>query len=280
MLPNIVITSLEEDLKRLGLANPATTSTSGLQEQAPVLESQAGQDAESSEASEVESEPAEGETLSERVRLLRLRRPNAKMRMQRRKRRMMRKRMRAKLRLKAKRFRKSTKGRRFARKYRQALKRFHGHAPKGRRISLRNGLDQVANMIEDVQNIVKGLEETAQKDAVQGFAQVALIGHELAEQFGAACQANLEVVDEDGEQLDFCALAEHFEELSESAAEVASGLNEAMTEGVDLGITDEDVTEDFNEMLGAVLEGLEIFDALTSESDLEAGEEDSPRPTK
>jgi cobalamin biosynthesis protein CobT len=177
---------------------------------------------------------------------------------------MLRRRNKGKLKLKAKRFRRSARGKRFMRKYKMAVKRFHGHAPKGKRISLKMGLDRVASMLEDVQEIVSALDNDAKQETIKSFANLALISTQLAESFAFACKNfEIESEDEDEEVIDLCGGAEHFEALADSAANLAEALQASMQEGTEFEGTSEEVADTFSVMLTDVLEGLEAFATLS-----------------
>jgi hypothetical protein len=160
--------SIEEDFKRIGLISEV------------VLESTVGPISEEiSNVVENSDNKAETPEANEGVKLLRKKRPTGKLRIQRRKQKMLRRRNKGKLKLKAKKFRRSARGKRFLRKYKQALKRFHGHAPKGKRVSLRMGLDRVSSMLEDVQEIVNAIDNTEKQETIRSFANLALIANKF-----------------------------------------------------------------------------------------------------
>lgn len=230
--------------------------------------------AEEEETDESEEEVAEGEEevgedgepVTEAARLIRKRRINSKERVARRKAKVLRRRNKSKLKLKAKKFRRSPRGKRFLRKYKTALGRMHGHAPKGKRLSLKAGMDRVSNLIEEVQEIVAAIEGDSKQEAVKSFANMALIANELAENFACACD-NFEVVDEDDEEIDLCGGAKHFESLAAEAARVAEGLKASIDEGVEFDGTAQEVSEMFAAMMKDVLEGTELFGELSEDSD-------------
>jgi hypothetical protein len=259
--------TIEEDFKKIGIFTEA----------APVAPVE----------TIAESAPA----VDEGIKLLKKVRPTGKVRLMRRKQKLLRRRNRSKLKRKAKMFRKSARGKRFLRKYKQVLKRYHGHAPKNKRISLKMGLDKVSNLIEEVSEIVTAIDGDAQKETVKTFANLALIANKLAENFACACN-DLEIVDEAGEELDLCGAAEHFESLASTAADLAESLHASIAEGVEFEGTSEEVSATFASMMSDVLEGLDVFADISEDSDdtepeeSDAAEEDSEegeseaRPTK
>lgn len=274
--------SIEEDFKKIGLipavvAEAVSTAVEVEGVAKPVVEAAPKTETPAEKPAAVATEPAAEEPkpaeVTEGIKLLRKKRPTGKLRMQRRKQKMLRRRNKGKLKLKARKFRRSARGKRFLRKYKMAMKRFHGHAPKGRRLSLRMGLDNVANMLEEVQEIVSAIDTDAKQETVKSFANLALISNKLAESFAFAC-ANLEVEDEDNEEIDLCGGAEHFESLANSAANLAEALQAALQEGTEFEGTPEEVADTFAVMLKDVLEGLDVFSDLSEEEEDEDSNSD------
>lgn len=268
--------SIEEDFKRIGLipgvvVEKVSTAADVVAEDVnkPAATETPSAAATSGTAEEVEETP--GEQI-EGLKLLRKKRPTGKLRATRRKAKMLRRRNKGKLKLKAKRFRKSARGKRFLRKYRMAMKRFHGHAPKGKRLSLKMGLDRVASMLEDVQEIVTAIDGDAKQETIKSFANLALIANKLAESFAFA-SANVEIHDENDEELDLAGGAKHFESLAAGAADVAEALQASMQEGKEFEGTEEEIAKTFSAMLNDVLEGLDVFADLTEDEEAEESAE-------
>jgi hypothetical protein len=301
------VSSIEEDFKKIGIStgeplteaknvkgdklssipkkkakavqpDDALAGKSGGRAGAPNEKPEADEPAEESDDSDEDGEPVsedeapEGEELTERLRLVRKRRANMKLRKVRRKQKILRRRHKAKLKQKAKRWRKSPRGKRFLRKYKQALKRVHGAPPKGRRISLRSGMDRVSNLVEEVEDIVQAIEESdSQVQAVKSFANLALIANDLAEEFGHACKASKEAAEEskasseteEGDEQDFCVAAKKMESAAERAADLSEALNAALQEGSAPTIGNDEITEQFAEIVGTVQQGLELYAELT-----------------
>jgi hypothetical protein len=286
MASNFLVGSIEEDFKKIGLIPEIVVENVSLAaEVSPVgastlkVETADAPVAVSAEPVEAPKTEAAAET-TEGLKLLRKKRPSGKLRTQRRKQKMLRRRNKGKLKLKARKFRRSARGKRFLRKYKQAMTRFHGHAPKGKRISLRMGLDHVSSMLEEVQEIVQALDGDAKQETIKSFANLALIANTLAENYAYACE-NFEVEDENDEELDLCGGAEHFEALADSAANLAEALNKSVQEGTEFEGTSEEVSETFSVMLADVLEGLDLFADLTEdEVDEDAEETDEALRTR
>lgn len=251
---DVVLEAVDKDKKPAPAAATATTT--------PAAES----------AEKVETASAEQ---TEGLKLLRKKRPTGKMRAERRKAKMLRRRKKGKLKLKAKRFRRSARGKRFLRKYKMAMKRFHGHPPKGRRVSLKQGLDRISSMLEEVQEIVTAIDGNERQETIKSFANLALIANKLAESFAFTC-ANVEVRDENDEELDLCGGAKHFEGLAETAATLAEQLQASMQEGAAaFEGSNEEIAETFSVMLNDVLEGLDVFADLAEGEEGEEASEDA-----
>lgn len=275
MANSFSVGSIEEDFKRIGLipevvVEKVSTAADIVAEDTkqPVEGEKSGAEAATAASATATAEKVEKapEEQTEGLKLLRKKRPTGKLRMQRRKAKMLRRRNKGKLKLKAKRFRKSARGKRFLRKYRMAMKRFHGHAPKGKRLSLKMGLDRVASMLEDVQEIVTAIDGDAKQETIKSFANLALIANKLSESFAFAC-ANVELHDEDDEEIDLCGGAKHFESLAAGAADLAEALQASMQEGKEFEGTEEEIAETFSVMLNDVLEGLDLFSDLSEEEE-------------
>ena len=124
------------------------------------------------------------------------------------------------------------------------------------------GMDRVFNMIEDVTNILEGIEgqETHPEDVIESFANIALISDILRESF--------ETFAEEAEDVEFVDLAEDFLSLSEASATIA----ESLLDSVERGTLDEDVDgealeESLGEMMDVLVNGLDIFNALSEDED-------------
>lgn len=265
----IVLSSLEEDFQRIGLVPEASFSGSAevLSEEAETED--VSEASEEEDASVEESEEAiglsEAEELTERLRLLRQRRATSKVRRQRIKTKRKRMRIRARLRLKAKRFRRSARGKRFLRKYKMALKRYHGHAPRGRRISLKMGTDRVSNMLEDVAELMQAVDGFDRKEAMRAFANIALVSDKLSEGF----EKLLTQLGESGDASvapEHYSLAEHFDAMALDAADIAELLKSSVSGGSKLPATPDELQEAFGTMMSELMEGLEFYaDALEAE---------------
>ena len=228
----------------------------------------------------VEAEPpaAADAELAERIKIVRKKRAGAKLKKLRRKQKVLRRHSRSKLRQKAKRWRRSARGKRFLKKYAVALHRF-GHVPQGRRISLKQGMDRVSNLIEEVNAISKATDDADfSHESVKSFANLALIANDLAEGFSDACKASKEAAEEskkagepeDKSQIDFCEAAEELEAVAERSADLSEALNVALQEGATPSIGSDELKAEFAEAMETVMAGLDLFADLSEAAEGEA----------
>jgi hypothetical protein len=241
-----------------------------------------GEAAGESAGDDLAEEDAEAEPeITERIRRLRKRRLTSKTRVARRKAKVLRRKKRAKLRAKARKWRRSARGKRFLKRYHQALQRFHGHAPKGVRLSLKSGLDRVSNLIEEIEEITQASEAQDKHEEVRSFAQLALISHKLAENYGFACTATKEQEAAGNkpteDAIDFCEYAKHFESLSERAAELAEVLNKSIAESKEHGLEEEKLKSEFASMLEDTMNGLELLSDLLEDAESDDDESSSEK---
>ena len=140
-------------------------------------------------------------------------------------------------------------------------KRFESEEPRG---TLRNGA--LSGLFEEVETILSSLDEDRVENAIKSFANVAIIAEMLSEFFDAVLQEDIEdkqLIEELSEASEF------FDDLSESAAQVATSLNE----GEDLDVTLDEIEEAFNEQMESLVEGLEFYADLTEDDDLDEDED-------
>jgi hypothetical protein len=130
--------------------------------------------------------------------------------------------------------------------------------------------DRIANLLEDVQDIISTVDDEAIENAVKSFANVAIISEMLARVFEAVKD---EFEEEDAQELGEA--AEFFGELAEEAASIATMLNEGVDEDTpeDEIPTYEDIEARFQEHMEALIDGLELYADLTED---EEGEEEDP----
>lgn len=209
----------------------------------------------------VETEPE----LSEAFKLLRKRRLNAKAKVKRRKLKMKRRRQRSKLRLKSKKFRRSAAGKRFKRKYKIAKKRTAGKNMKMKRITLRAGLDRIANMIEDAEAFLSGEGESFDvQETIKSYANVAIISEMLSERLKSLAEDDAELTD----------LAEEFGQLASECADIAEDLATTLKEGEEADLDEESIAEHFEEALEGLMGGLDLYADLTEGEDEEDDDDD------
>jgi RNA polymerase primary sigma factor len=139
--------------------------------------------------------------------------------------------------------------------------------------------DRINSILEDVRDIVSSVNEddSSKQDldnAIKSFANVAIISEMLATFFSES----IELVESEGELSDeLTDAADYFQEQAEQAAFLATALDE----GAELD-EDIDVDELFQEFMGALVEGLDLYADLTEDEDedfedddLEEDEDDS-----
>lgn len=176
-------------------------------------------------------------------------------------------------RMKSKKARKSAAGRKSARKAAKKRKSTKGkkHAGLVSKWRKRFGLEdspaasRIANILEDVQEIISTVDEDNVENAVKSFANVAIISEMLSRVFEAV-KADFE--DEEGAK-ELGEAAEFFGELAEEAAGLATLLHEGVDEDTpeDEIPSYEDIEARFQEHMDALIEGLELYADLTEEDD-------------
>lgn len=238
----VVITSLEEDFKKIGLISETTESVEG----------EEGADGDEGEGEGIE----EGARILRRLgkgirRLLRTKRtpPSVKAKSRRRY-----ARTKTKVKMARKRaMRKPVKRRRAKWAAQQRAKR-----------AKKEGAESpIANLIEEVQDIVSSIDAPkGTDDAIKSFANIAIISDLLANTFNEWSET-LDESYSDQETYDILAeAAESLADLAEAAAEVASALKEGLT------IEGEETVEDlFKEYMEDMLEGMELYNDAIAEMD-------------
>lgn len=158
--------------------------------------------------------------------------------------------------------------------------------PAGRggrvRLTLVTGTDRVANLFEEVQELVTGIEKTNQEEMIRSYANAALIADKLSSDFLEMAEAiSSEIKDRDATEDEsdaiqgLAGLSEEFEGLAEEAAQCAEKLQECVEQKVFAEEVNEDeVEEHFKELLRAVLDGCEIRESLTEEDEDDDEDED------
>jgi hypothetical protein len=164
----------------------------------------------------------------------------------------------------ARKYRKKASVKRMLKKHRMKASRLrHGKAAGRRRIHFGN--DNVANMLEDTQELLASLDEAKVENSIKAFANVAIIAEMLARSFSKFSE---DVEGEEQENLE--SAAGFFAEMAEEAADIARGLKEAEEE-----IDFEEIDEVFKAQMGDLLNGLEMYADITEDDDLaNIGEED------
>lgn len=239
----VVITSLEEDFKKIGLISESKSET--------VEEEEEGSSADDGEGGEGEGETVEEGRVLRRLgkgmrRLMRTKRtpPSVKAKSRRRY---------ARSKTKVKMARK--KAMRNPRKRRRAKWAAQQRAK-------REGADSpIANLIEEVQDIVSSINAPkGTDDQIKSFANIAIISDLLANQF-TEWNEHLDEEYSDQETYDLLAeAAESLADLAEAAAEVATALKEGQA------IDGEGSIEDlFKEYMEDMLEGMELYNEAVAQ---------------
>jgi len=231
----VLITTLEEDFRKIGL----------LQEAAPAAEADVQEDdLEEDEDGDIEEagRKQHGKTT---------------------------KKMSAAARRKQKKYRKSGAGKAGLRKAAKLRKKpgWKRKQAKKTKIAKRRGWQEssadsspdIASLLADVQDIVSSFGKSeVSEEAVQSFANMAIIAEMLSNFF--------ESVASDGDDSEIMeALSEAaatFTELAENAADHARALHQGV-----LQEDDEELNEVFSEYMGILLDGLELYSDLTEDDD-------------
>lgn len=268
----IVISTLEEDFRRIGLLtedkkDPEVLEIDGeLAEKLQALPKELQLDEEEFSLLDEEDmeqlEILEGEELVEFMKTLR-KKVGAGVKKAARKARQWYKKHKGSLLSKARKYRKTAHAKKVSKVHKAALKKLGG-TKKGKiiRTARTSGMDYVANLLEQVEAAMRPAENEG-VDVLRGFANVAAISDMLEDRF-------LEWGEHDDDLLE---LAEVFGKIAEDAAEVA----EAMAQGVE--IDEEAAHEGFQEMVSTVLNGLDVYVDITEGGALEEDDLEDPDPS-
>lgn len=157
---------------------------------------------------------------------------------------------------KIKKYRKTAKAKKVSKKRAKRVKA--GKVGKGR-VRVYAGLGQISNIVSDVKATLADLQSEDRDEALASFANVAIISDLLARGFSALTGQDDLGEDIDSEDLE--GATETFADLAAFAAEVATALK-----GGDLEV-DEKLQAAFKEAVEDMLEGLDVFVALTEGED-------------
>jgi hypothetical protein len=128
-------------------------------------------------------------------------------------------------------------------------------------------LGKLAGLFEEVEGILSSLDEDRVENAVKSFANIAIISEMLGDFFSTVLEEDIEdeeLVEELSEA------AEFFTDLSESAADIATHLNE----GEELEVGLDEIEEAFNEQMEALVDGLEFYADLTEDEESDDEDDD------
>lgn len=272
----VPLTTLDEDLKALGLQVEAKPAKEPVAPPKPKDDDDDPAAAKEKKEKKEGTEPTPAQPVDEAARFVKIDK-SAKARMARRKSRIKRRRHRAQLAKASRKFRRTAKGKRFLKKYKVAKARLHGRTMRGRRLSLRKrgpvkkneGLDRVAQLIEEVGAVLGEMAGDESNDVVKGFANVAMIADILTRVF-------TEWAKEDND-LELSEAAEVLGKLAEDAGDSAEELDEAVR--LDEEVDGDAIDEDFQKMMSVLLDGLEILADLEEEDDKKPEDDDDKFPS-
>jgi len=159
-------------------------------------------------------------------------------------------------RAKIKKYRKTAKAKKAAKKRAKRVKA--GKVGKGR-MRVFAGLGSIANIMSDVKGLMDTLQSEDRDEALASFANVAIISDLLSRGFAAL--SGQDDLGEDVDSQDLEGASETFTDLAAFAAEVATALKSGDLE------VDEKLQAAFKEAVEDMLEGLEVFVALTEDED-------------
>lgn len=261
-----MLTSLEEDLKAIGLLDETKCGKEEAEKKTPPTAKPADDD-DGAEADEA-TKPSDADAALDEVRQVRLKRHTGA---ERRKARQYRKKHLAKIRVsRRKRERKPSTKKREKKLRALGAKLRHGKPAGRRRIQLA-GLDRVSTMIENVQNTIAGMKNINEAEAIKGFAQVAIIADMLSRAFERVALKESD--------RDILLASKICDALAEDASEVAASLDDLRkarkagkaTEAV---LSNEDIEEEFKDAISTLLDSLELYSDVT-EADDEDEDEDA-----
>jgi hypothetical protein len=246
----VVLTTIEEDFKRIGLLDEANDEKS--QDEMDDKEKHAKKAAAAKSAPE---EKKEGEEDLDEVRSSRLKRHTSGERLKWR-----RAKKKGKAKAAGRKYRKKSTVKRMLKRHRLRAKKLrHGKAAGRRRLTFGN--DTISNMLEEVQEIVSGIDTERVEHTVKAFANVAIIAEMLSRAF-AKFEAEAEGEDKDT----LAEAAKFFSEMAEEASEIAKGLNEGPGEDEEFDL--EEIGEVFKGHMSDLLNGLDMYADITEDDDL------------
>lgn len=246
-MAKVHLTTLEEDMRAIGLL-PSGSKRIPVQESVETPATAA---------------PAGATPPLDEVKMTRIKRKSSSERQAARK---AYKKNKAKIKLRGRKYRKSAGGKKALAKHTRILKKLGGPV-RGKRIQT-SGVDRVADLVEDVKDILASISGKDQKEVVKGFANLALAADALGKNLKLAAQDLGE-----GALLD---LGVSYDEMAEQAAEIAT----ALSEGEDIDA--DELEEMFRDSMEDLLEGMEIYDEACGEphddemDDDEEDDEESP----
>jgi hypothetical protein len=229
-MAKVHLTTLEEDMRAIGLLPSGS-------KRIPQVESV-----------ETPTSAAPAAPTLDEVKMVRVKRKSSSERQASRK---AYKKNKAKIKLRSRKYRKSAGGKKAIAKHSRILKKLGG-PKRGKRIQT-SGVDRVADLVEDVKDILASISGKDQKEVVKGFANLALAADALGKNLKLAAQDLGE-----GALLD---LGVSYDEMAEQAAEIAT----ALSEGEDIDA--DELEEMFRDSMEDLLEGMEIYDEACGEPD-------------
>lgn len=258
----IVMTTLEEDFKKIGLIAEKSAKVEAAEENEQLDEQVEETEQETDEVAE-EDGAEDGEELDEAGRRRRVTIAGSR-RLGTTKRTPMAKRMKSKRSYR----KKKMKIKLSRRKAMRSPRRRRRAKLLAKRASQRRGESNnspISNLIEEVQSIVAQTEGNTHAEAMKGFANIAIISDLLSTTFVEWAEADDVVEDQDTYDT-LIEFAETLSDLAEAASEMASGLNE----GKEPEEGSPSIEELFKEYMADMLEGMEIYNSI-AETDTEHG---------
>jgi hypothetical protein len=249
-----VITTLEEDFKKIGLIAESKSQTEDTETEADGAETESPESPESID----EAGRIMRRTVAGGRKLARTKRTPVKTKMKGK--RYWRK-MKNKMKLK----RKQKMRKPMARKRAKILRK---RASARRHEGSENS--PIANLIEEVADIVASIESAPKTDAIKSFANIAIISDLLANTFNEWSE-NLTEETSDQETFDtLVEAAESLADLAEAAAEIATALKEGNELEGDAG----ELEAIFKEYMEDLLEGMDLYNEATAQMEKKAAESD------
>jgi hypothetical protein len=266
----VVLTTIEEDFRKIGILTEGDDSKAKVKDEEEDEDPADGKDGDKPAflkkkmAAAEKKEKKEGAALSpdegledlDEVKRIRKKRASSG---QKRKWKMAKRKGKAKQ--ASKKYRKRSSVKRMLKIHKRRAARMRHGKPAGR-TRLTFGNDNVSNMLEQVQEIVEGLDTERAEHSVKAFANIAIIAEMLARAFSKFAKESEDT--EHSESLSEA--AEFFSDMAEEAADVAKTLSEGPDEDEEFDL--DVLGEEFQAQMSDLLNGLEMYADITEDEDL------------